>query len=133
MFDVNVYSTQQQRTSTFKQLTLQVHTTMSTFSITSPRFTEEDNQRELASLTPQELQAIEEDVCGSGTDPLNESEDMKVEGVVQLDEAIDLIPLNEKQAYARALEVCPELVKKESDPVAFLRADNFNSWVSECH
>jgi len=48
-------------------------------------------------------------------------------GLEELQRAIDAIPLESKASYLRALEACPELVKKESDPVTFLRFDRFDA------
>lgn len=48
-------------------------------------------------------------------------------GLEELQRAIDAIPQESKASYLRALDVCPGLVKKESDPVTFLRFDRFDA------
>jgi hypothetical protein len=102
---------------------------MSTFSITSPRITEDDERRERESLTPEEIDELKHDIHGTGFD-IVETDDMRLQAVVQLDEAIGMIPGTEKVAYLRALEVCPELVRTESESIRFLRSEKYNPWVS---
>lgn len=48
-------------------------------------------------------------------------------GLEELQRALDTIPQESKASYLRALEVCPELVKRESDPATFLRFDRFDA------
>jgi hypothetical protein len=43
-----------------------------------------------------------------------------------LEVALVMIVDSEKEDYAKALEVAPELVSTESDPMRFLRYTNFN-------
>jgi hypothetical protein len=100
-----------------------------TFSITSPRITEDDERRERESLTPEEVDELEHDIHGTGFD-IVETDDMRLQAIVQLDEAIGIIPDTDKVAYLRALEICPELVQTESESIRFLRSENYNSWVS---
>jgi hypothetical protein len=102
---------------------------MSTFSITSPRITEDDERRERESLTPEEIDELKHDIHGTGFD-IVETDDMRLQAVVELDEAIGMIPGTEKVAYLRALEVCPELVRTESESIRFLRSEKYNPWVS---
>jgi hypothetical protein len=102
---------------------------MSTFSVTSPRITEADERKERESMKPEEFAEIEEDVRGTGS-VIKETDEMKVQAVLQLEEAIDMIPDNERIDYLRALELCPELVRTESESILFLRCENYNPWVS---
>jgi hypothetical protein len=106
-----------------------VRIAMRTFSITSPRITEDDERKERESLTPEEIDELEHDIHGTGFD-IVETDDMRLQAVVQLDEAISMIPDTDKVAYLRALELCPELVRMESEPIRFLRSENYNPWVS---
>ena len=41
-----------------------------------------------------------------------------------------MIPVEEKRDYLEALRVAPNLIKQESDPVKFLRAEDLNPWTS---
>jgi hypothetical protein len=102
---------------------------MSTFSVTSPRITEDDDRRERESLTPEEIDEIEQDIHGTGFDVV-ETDKIRLQAVVQLDEAIGTIPGPDKVDYLRALELCPELVRTESESIRFLRSENYNPWVS---
>jgi hypothetical protein len=103
---------------------------MSTFSATSPRITEDDERKERESMAPEEIAEIEQDIRGTGESVIKETDEMKRQAAVQLEEAIDMIPENEKIAYLRALELCPELVGTESKSIHFLRCENYNPWVS---
>lgn len=47
-----------------------------------------------------------------------------------LNEAIQLLPQNEKEAYLEALNQAPYLIQKESNPLKFLRHENFNLWAT---
>lgn len=102
--------------------------TMLTFSITAPMLSDEDDRKEHESLSPQEKEAIENDVFGK--DGFVETPAMIHQGLVQMSEAIAAIAPEEKQAYLRALKVAPELVANESKMLYFLRAERFNYWSS---
>lgn len=45
-------------------------------------------------------------------------------------EAMESIPLAEKQAYLEALETAPEVVQHESDPTLFVRVCNYDFWAA---
>jgi hypothetical protein len=107
--------------------------TMTSFSITAPRFTEKDNAREMQELSHEERDAIEDDLYGiSSFEPFPETAELKANAIQQLDEAIALVSDAEKVHYLKALKTCPQLVRLESDPILFLRAESFNTWVSAC-
>jgi hypothetical protein len=99
------------------------------YSFTAPRFTKEDDERERANLTTDEAHQIAIDIHGKHS-ILAENEELKVRCRLQLQEAIQGIPEEQKQSYLRAVELCPELVEQESDPLKFLRCDDYNVWVS---
>jgi hypothetical protein len=48
----------------------------------------------------------------------------------QLQEAIDLIPLDEREAYAEAYESCPHLIRSESPPIYWLRYAKYDVWAA---
>ena len=50
------------------------------------------------------------------------------QGQKQVEEAIENMPADQKEAYLQALEVCPELVQHESPSLWFLRYDHYDSW-----
>lgn len=75
---------------------------MSTFSITSPRISEDDERRERESLMPEEIDEIEQNMNGTEFDFV-EMDGMRLQAVVQLDEAIGAIPGADKVDYLRAL------------------------------
>jgi hypothetical protein len=105
--------------------------TMTSFSITAPRFTEKDNAREMQELSHEERDAIEDDLYGiSSFEPFPETAEFKANAIQQLDEAIALVSDAEKVHYLKALKTCPQLVRLESDPILFLRAESFNTWAA---
>jgi hypothetical protein len=83
---------------------------------------------EKASLTEEEKKAIENDIFGQRA-ILRETPTMVARTCVLMQDAVDLIPDEQKQSYIRALAQCPELVRTESEPLRFLRCERFNAWV----
>jgi hypothetical protein len=58
---------------------------------------------------------------------INEKDEYSTEHALrELHVAIALAPYEDKIAYLEALEKCPELIRTESDPIMFLRRDNFD-------
>jgi hypothetical protein len=97
---------------------------MSVLSITAPLFTADDERLERETLTPEEIDAANQDILG--TFSFEETDEMKVHGPVELQKALDEIPHEEKEAYLEALERVPHLVQTESNPILFLRSENYN-------
>ena len=60
----------------------------------------------------------------------NETPEMQTLALKHLQDAIDLIPKADKVDYLKAKRICPHLFKTESDPMMFLRCDNFNAWAA---
>jgi hypothetical protein len=103
---------------------------MSTFSITSPRFTEEADHQEQESLSTAERAQIQKDMFGAAADDsaVVETPALRVQAVAEMEEELALIPANDKREYAQALEVCAELFSQgmEADPLRFLRCEDFH-------
>jgi hypothetical protein len=100
-----------------------------TFSITAPRFTEEDDRQEQESLAPAERAEIQKDMFGAATDSdVVETSAIRVQAVAEMEEELERIPAHDKREYAQALEVCPELFRRgaEADPLLFLRCEDFH-------
>jgi hypothetical protein len=55
---------------------------------------------------------------------------MSMESQRQLDEALDLIPIEQKHAFAEAKQCVPNLIETESNPIRFLEAENYNVWAA---
>ena len=100
---------------------------MSSFSYSAPVFSEEDRRRELALLSEEELEQIHQDV--KNPEEFEESHDQRESGLAQMEEIIDDIPLEEKIDYTRAMIECPEIVKRESPMLLFLRKNRYNAMV----
>jgi hypothetical protein len=100
----------------------------SALSCTAPRWDTRQNELEKASLTEEEKKAIENDIFGKRT-ILQETPEMVARSCVLMQDAVDLIPDEQKQSYIQALVQCPELVRTESEPLRFLRCEKFNAWV----
>jgi hypothetical protein len=59
-----------------------------------------------------------------------ESLEQHRKGYTDLKEALDQLPLEMKAALVEALRKCPDLAETESDPILFLRREEFNGWAA---
>ena len=94
---------------------------MNTFSITAPRFSEDDEQRERESVSPEEWAEIQRDLYGQDASSDIEEVDDSLESKLTVKAAIAALEESKRSANEGALAKCPELVDSESDPVRFLR------------
>jgi len=101
---------------------------MSAFPYTAPRFTEEERQKEIALLSDEERELINQELNGS--DILKENEDETELYINRMEKELEKIPLEEKTEYEEALINAPELVKSESGFLRFLRKHNYDTAVS---
>jgi hypothetical protein len=97
-------------------------------SCTAPRWETKQDDLEKASLTEEEKIKIENEICGQ-RGILRETPTMVTRTCALMQDAVDLIPDEQKQSYIRALAQCPNLVQTESEPLRFLRCERFNVWV----
>lgn len=106
------------------------------FSLTAPRFTEEQDKKEHQDLDSVEAAALERDLYGifrgkEGPDGwmiTDEIETTRIQGLAQLDEAVDMLPTSAKADYLRALATAPDVVEKETNPLEFLRVEEWDPW-----
>mmetsp|Transcript_6455 Transcript_6455/g.9238 ORF Transcript_6455/g.9238 Transcript_6455/m.9238 type:complete len:204 (+) Transcript_6455:32-643(+) len=98
---------------------------MSAFPYTAPRFTEEERQKEIALLSDEERELINQELNGS--DILKENEDETELYINRMEKELEKIPLEEKTEYEEALINAPELVKSESGFLRFLRKHNYDT------
>lgn len=103
---------------------------LTAFSFTAPVITEEQEKKELEALSNAEREEIDRDVTGKHVDDYVETPAMIQRGLLEFMEALEQIPEENKVDYLMARDVCPELVQRESSPLAFLRRDMFDPWVS---
>jgi hypothetical protein len=109
---------------------------MAQFGHSAPHITAEDEQREREHLTQAERQQIQIDLYGAG--PIRSPNDTSVQEwsreqcshAMQI--AINNVPADKKVEYLDALERNHDTVMRESDPVAFMRAANFDAQVKFC-
>jgi hypothetical protein len=75
------------------------------------------------------------DIYGSADVPFTITEEIQKEGRARarLEEALDLIPDENKYAYLEARERAPHLVELESDPRRYLRSDGMDPWAAAKH
>jgi hypothetical protein len=99
------------------------------FTGSAPIVTKEDEIIERGALSDDEWQRIQEEVYGSEI-IMPETDTMLQEGTALIAQALQDIPDTDKLAYLEALERAPELVERESGPVAFLRCEKFNIWAA---
>jgi hypothetical protein len=96
---------------------------------TAPIVTPEDEQAEREALTEKESQKLHEEIYGSEVE-IEETDTMLEKASLLLQEALNEIPDAAKQAYLEALERAPLLVERESDPISFLRCENYDAWAA---
>jgi hypothetical protein len=98
-----------------------------TLSYTSPQISLGQLEGEKASLSEDEGYTI---ACEKhGWNPiLRETPEMRQRGLAQFEEALQGV--SDKREYLRAIELAPELVRTESDPLRFLRCENYDAWAA---
>ena len=97
---------------------------MQAFSFSAPRFTEEDEIRELAAMTDAEREEVRNDLYGTHRE-LEETDQLREVSLEEMQQALDEIQDDEKSGYLEACQICPELVRTESAPIRFLRSENY--------
>jgi hypothetical protein len=93
------------------------------FTFSAPEMSPEEEREELEQLSTDERQKIKDHKYGEGC--IEETEEMRSSGRSQLKEAMVLLPAEEKDAYLEALKRCPDVVRAETDFIAFIRADEY--------
>lgn len=61
------------------------------------------------------------------TMPSGETEEMHKKALIEFESTLNMFPSEMKQEYQEAKNICPLLTEKESDPISFLRRENFNA------
>ena len=95
------------------------------FSFSAPRFTEEDEIRELAAMTDAEREEVCQDLYGTHVER-EETPELRERSLEAMQQALNDIPVDQKEVYLEACQVCPELVERESPPINFLRCEDYN-------
>jgi hypothetical protein len=103
---------------------------MSVLSITAPQFTAEDECLEQESYKEEELEAAERDLFGRTLEETQVSEEELERLLQDFHQALEEIPLEDKEAYVEALERVPQLVELESHPLTFLKAEEDHAWAA---
>ena len=100
------------------------------FPITAPRFTDEDERRELEGLSEAERAEIDQDVNGADAkSDLDELDSILARTLVT--EAMETVDPSKREAYDRVVQRNEQLVYAESDPMCYLRCCQRDPWVSE--
>ena len=97
---------------------------MQAFSFSAPRFTEQDEIRELAAMTDAEREEVRRDLYGTHVEQ-EETDELRERCLQEMQQCLDEIPEAEKQVYLQACQECPELVQTESAPIRFIRSENY--------
>mmetsp|Transcript_31625 Transcript_31625/g.57261 ORF Transcript_31625/g.57261 Transcript_31625/m.57261 type:complete len:323 (+) Transcript_31625:175-1143(+) len=97
---------------------------MQAFSFSAPRFTDEDEARELAEMTEEERLEVQQDLYGTHVE-LEETNDLRERLLEEMQTCLDAIPDDDKRVYLEACQVCPRIVTSESAPIRFLRCENY--------
>lgn len=61
---------------------------------------------------------------------IQETDNLRVTARQAVEEAIGMVPTVDKIAYLEALHTRPSLIESESDPLRFVRAENYDSWAA---
>ena len=104
---------------------------MSVFSFSAPYVTEEEEKQERQDLTEQEKLELERDLYGypdDVTELQESSEQIEMRALEMIVQAIEELPISTKEEYLKAVELVPDLVETESNPLPFLRCENWNAW-----
>lgn len=97
---------------------------MSSFSFTAPCITPEEERIERQGLTQAELEEIDRDLFGTDCD-VGEDASLVADCIAAMHQVIEGMDDDEKDAYLTALEISPLLVETESNPIKFLRCEQF--------
>ena len=104
---------------------------VSSYSATAPEFLPEDERKERDSLSPEEIKAIQNDVIHDHDYVYDQEETSEFVStcIEQLHDIIEddsiILPIN-KAAYIEACTKVPHLVEQGSNPIKFLRCENYN-------
>jgi len=63
-----------------------------------------------------------------GVDSFTETEQVRNNAVLELENAMDLLPPEERAAYLEAKKLAPHLIEKESPPMRYIRFAHYNMW-----
>lgn len=100
------------------------------FSFSAPRFTDEDEARELMEMTEEERLEVQQDLYGTHVE-MEETDDLREMLLEEMQTCLDAIPEDDKRVYLEACQVCPRVVSSESAPIRFLRCENYQPEVKE--
>ena len=95
------------------------------FSWSAPQVTPEQEVLEREILTVAERAKLVTDIYGHSDQSVLENDLMVTTAIADVNMHLSLIPPEEKEAYLKALERCPDLVASESSCISFLRAEHF--------
>ena len=98
-------------------------------SLTAPRFTDEDERREVESMTSAEKSDMDRDIGAVSSSPTSLAR-IKESDMRSFSEALVRIPEYEKAAYEIAVRDFPGLVESETPLAYMLAASNFDAEVS---
>jgi len=100
------------------------------FSYTAPLFTKEDEEKEIADLTPEAKEDILDDLYGRNSNDLlmdGDVPEITAEQLAAVRDAMDRIPIEDRSGFIKASIRCPELIERETDPAIFLRHENHDA------
>ena len=100
------------------------------FSYTAPQFTKEDEEKEIADLTPKAKEGILDDLYGRNSNELimdGDVPEITAEQLAAVRDAMDRIPIEDRSGFIKASVRCPELIEIETDPAIFLRHENYDA------
>lgn len=100
---------------------------------------EPESTEEISDAPVSDDEAIDEAVnskekyfscINNGLDAFTETSDIMAKGLSELEEALSLLPFEDKAELLQARDEIPELAEKEAPPIRFLRFENYNTWAA---
>ena len=96
-------------------------------SHTAPRVELQELDDEIQGLDDDEREQLRRDLYGQDTLIIDETPELLRTSIAQLQEALEATDDDDKQAFLRAQQECPEYVNSETFLIPFLRCEQFNA------
>jgi hypothetical protein len=96
-------------------------------SHTAPRVELQELEDEIQGLDDDVKEQLRKELHGKGTSVVEETPELLSTSMAQLQEALDATDDDDKQAFLRAQQECPEYVNSDMFLLPFLRCENFNA------
>jgi hypothetical protein len=104
-----------------------LHSNSMSISHTAPRFELQELDDEIQRLDDEEREQLQRDLYGQDARLVDETPELLSTSMAQLQAALEDACDEDKQAFLRAQQECPEYVNSEMFLLPFLRCEHFNA------